>query len=84
MRTIVAVTLAVAIVLLGLQGMGQLATANEPGANSTDFDNSSYNMTGEVFGGLSSAQAQALPWFGVGAVVLVASGLLVSVAGGRR
>lgn len=86
MRILIAVATAVSTLMLGFWAISQQAQSVAPTANTSATYNSSYNTSVGVIEGISTAGAQAVPWFGVAAVVLAACGFLVYVVanGGGR
>lgn len=85
MRTIVAVGLAVVMLFIGIQALGLEAGNTQDAAvdNGTNESAAAWNMTTGIYSGLGQTYAPALVFMGIGAVVLVALGILVSVGGGR-
>jgi len=84
MRTSVAALLAIPVFFLGITAISESAQQTQPALNSTSA-NASYNLSVGVYEGIGQAGASSIPWFGVGAVVLVALGVLVvaGASGGR-
>jgi hypothetical protein len=80
-RVSVAVLAAVTTLGIGFVAISQQAQLVEPETD-TALGNSSYNITTGVLEGVSGATAQGAVWFGVGAIVLAAVGLLVVAANG--
>lgn len=84
LRVTVAVTLAITMLFVGLTAISESAQQAQPALDSTSA-NESYDLATGVFGGAMQGGAEAIVWFGIAAIVLVALGLLVSAgrSGGR-
>lgn len=81
-RTVVAVVMSLGALMAGFWAISTQAQQTEPTLNSTASE-SAFNASVSVFGGLGDAAASMLPWMGVGAIVIIALGLLVASSGGR-
>ncbi|MGK7294866.1 MAG: hypothetical protein ACNS61_03435 [Candidatus Wenzhouxiangella sp. M2_3B_020] len=84
MRASVAILGAITFLFVGLTAISQSAQEAKPGLNSTSA-NESYQLGVDVFTGVGQGGASALVYGGIGAIVLIALGLLVVVmqGGGR-
>lgn len=86
MRTILAVVLAITILfggLIAISTQGQ-SVQDAAVANGTNASADAYNFTTEVFEGVGAAFGPAVVWLGLGAVVLIALGLLTYAAQSGR
>jgi len=86
MRSSVAILLSIVVLFVGVTAISDAALNAEDTAvqNGTNQSASAYNMTTEVFGGLTEAAAPGLVWFGIGAIILVALGFLVYAGSSGR
>lgn len=84
MRTIVAVVMSTTFLFIGGYAISYQAQETQPTLNSTRA-NETFNVSLDVFEGVTSAGGMGIVWFGVAAVLLVALGFLVVAAqsGGR-
>lgn len=85
-RTWFAVGLSTVMFAVGLYALSyQSQSVQSTALNSSNKSASVYNTTNTVFNGVGQAGANALAWGGVGAVVVVALGVLVVAgrSGGR-
>jgi len=82
MRSSVAILLGIVIMVVGVFGISQAGqdVKDQAVTNGTNATQDAYNVSTEVFGGLSEAAAPGVIWFGVAAIVVIALGYLV-VAG---
>lgn len=80
MRTSVAVLLAISVLFVGVTALSESAQQTKPTLNSSS-SNASYNLSVDVFTGVSEAGGQALVYGGIAAIIIVSLGILV-VAGG--
>lgn len=80
-RAMLAVGLAVSALFVGITAISESAQQTEPELNSTSA-NDSYDLATGVFGGVSGAAVPALVFGGVGAVIAIALGILLTA--GRR
>lgn len=85
MRVTVAVMTAISVLFVGVYAMSEAAQQAEPSTQSTAA-NQSYNMSVDVFTGISQGGGQGIVYFGVAAIVLVSLGFLVyaGASGGGR
>lgn len=83
MRVSVAVMLAISMLFVGLTAISESAQQAKPALDSTSA-NESYDLATGVYGGAMQGGSEAIVWFGIAAIVLVALGLLVGASGGGR
>jgi len=86
MRTSLGILLAITMFFVGVVAMSQAGQrVEEPVMNSSNDTVSAFNTTNDVFGGLATVTGESLAWMGVGAIVVVALGVLVYAGnqGGR-
>lgn len=84
MRTIVAVMMSTTFLFIGGYAISFQAQETRPALDSQRA-NESFNVTLEVFEGVTSAGGTGIVWFGAAAIIMVALGFLVYAAstGGR-
>jgi len=82
MRTTVAVGMATTILVVGVYAISESAQQAQPALN-TSSANQTYNLSVDVFTGISQAGISVV-WGGVAAIVLVALGFLVFAGTGGR
>lgn len=84
MRTIVAITATLSMIFVGLLAISEQAQEFSPDANTSDATNSTYDLSRDLFEGVFNVGGEGMVWFGVGAIVIVAMGLLVAAGSGGR
>lgn len=86
MRTTVAVLLVIVLLFVGVTAISESAQQSKDTAmNTSNATSDAWNLSTDVFGGTTTAASSALVYGGIGAIILVALGILVAAGntGGR-
>lgn len=81
MRVIVGVAAALSMLFIAVSALSQQSQSAADATN-TESANATYDTVNGVIEGVTHGGGEALIWFGVAAIVLVACGLLIAAAAG--
>jgi len=84
-RTSVAGLLAIPLLFIGVTAISESAQQTEQTAvNASAESHDAYNMSTTVFNDVAQGGGEAIVWFGIAAVIIVAVGFLVAGGTGGR